>query len=368
MSAPEQTEMPIMLEHINVREMYDGMEVRQVFVVRDVTPREKKDGEPYLQMNIGDRTGTIELVVWPVRNSQYDEVGRVQEIAQVGSLLAVRGKIEIHPQYGARLKVHESDGLVGVKRAREGEYDPDKLVMGPARPVAEIESDLFAIVESIQNPWLHTLTRMFFHSPNEVIDPGGGRTLEHSPFYAAFRDAPAARGVHQAYKHGLLEHTVTVTQTVMAIAANGALGACNVDIAITGALLHDVGKIDLYDNRGLAIEMSHVGLLQGEIPLTYARVRAAIDSIDDFPQVLSDAVLHIVVSHHGREEWGAPVEPVTREAWLVHGVDVLAARLGALDMLEATLPAGEQWTNRDRKRGRGWFAEIPSYGSDTAES
>lgn len=348
--------MSIMLEHTDVREMRNGMEVRQVFVVRDVTPREKTNGDPYLQMNIGDRTGTVECMVWPVRNSNYDEVSRIREIAEVGALLAVRGKIEVHPQYGTRLKVHEADGLVGIKRAREGEYDPDKLVMGPARPVEDIEQDLLIMVRSITNPWLHTLVEMFFHKQ----DPP-------SPFFAAFRDAPAARGVHQAYKHGLMEHTLTVTETVDVIAKGHYLGECNRDIAVTGALLHDVGKVDLYDYQGLAPEMSHVGLLQGEIPLTYMRVRQAIEAVQDFPQLLMDAVLHIIVSHHGREEWGAPVEPVTREAWLVHGVDVLAARLGALDMLEVTLPAGEEWTNRDRKRGRGWFPEIPSYTSDTPE-
>lgn len=368
MSTPEQTEMPIMLDHTDVRDMTDTMEVRQVFVVRDVTPKEKKDGEPYLQLNIGDRTGTVELVVWPVRNSPHDEVARVKEIAEVGALLAVRGKVEVHPQYGTRIKVHEENGRVGVKLAVEGEYDLNRLVMGPARPLVEIEADLHRLVFNVDNNHLRKLLHAFF---------GLGPTLPYPPepqewtppeFYLAFREAPAARGVHQAYRHGLIEHTVSVTQTVIAVADCGALGEVNLDIAVTGALLHDIGKIDLYDYKGLTPEMSPVGLLQGEIPLTYARVRAAIDALEDFPSVLRDAVLHIVVSHHGREEWGAPVEPVTREAWLVHGVDVLAARLGALDMLEATLQAGSEWTNRDRKRGRGWFPTYPESAPVLTES
>lgn len=360
MSVPEQTEMSLMLDHVDVRDMTEGMEVRQVFVVKDALQKEKKDGNPFLQLSVGDRTGTVELVVWPVRNSEYDEVGRIAELAEVGSLLAVRGKVELHPQYGTRIKIHEANGLVAIKRAREGEYDLDRLVMGPARPLVDIEEDLLILVRTVKDDWLRALLNMFFHKPNTVLDPNGNATVEHSPFYAAFRQAPAALGVHQAYRHGLIEHTLSVAETVQAVAGCGALGEVNLDIAITGALLHDVGKIDLYDYKGLAPEMASVGLLQGEIPLTYARVRAAIESIDGFPSVLRDAVLHIVVSHHGREDWGAPVEPVTREAWLVHCVDYTAARLGALDMLEATLPAGTEWTNRDRKRGRGWFPEYPA--------
>jgi 3'-5' exoribonuclease len=137
--------------------------------------------------------------------------------------------------------------------------------------------------------------------------------------------------VHQGYRHGLLEHTVGVAQAVRNAATDGVLGTFNVDLAVTGALLHDIGKVNLYTRGGLATEMTTSGMLIGEMPLSLSLVERAISTIDDFPEPLALGVMHIVASHHGRTEWGATATPATREAMLVHGMDVLAARLGAFD-------------------------------------
>jgi 3'-5' exoribonuclease len=202
-----------------------------------------------------------------------------------------------------------------------------------------METDLRGLLATIQNPHLRRLLGMVFG--------------EGSPTWAAYREAPAAKYYHQAYKHGLLEHCLSVAQAVSAISAT--FPGVDRDVAVTGALLHDIGKLEAYRLHGGTIEMSDEGRLQGEIPLGYYRVRRAIERIDGFPADLAQAVLHIILSHHGSLEHGSPVVPCTREATLVHMVDNLGGRLGSFDRIEKELPAGEQWSSFDKGIGGGAY-------------
>ena len=124
---------------------------------------------------------------------------------------------------------------------------------------------------------------------------------------------------------------------------------------MTGALLHDIGKLEAYQVQGGAISMSDHGRLYGEIPIGYYLVRRAIERMEDFPAELAQAVLHIILSHHGSLEHGSPVVPCTREATLVHMIDNLGGKLGSFDRLEKELPAGEQWSAYDKALGGGAF-------------
>ena len=186
--------------------------------------------------------------------------------------------------------------------------------------------------------------------------PSSART----PTWARYRTAPAAKRFHQAYRHGLLEHSLSVAQAVSAISATFA--GIDRDVAVTGALLHDIGKLDAYAFAGAAIEMTDAGKLQGEIPLGYYRVRRLIDELDGFDPATAEAVLHIILSHHGSLEHGSPVVPCTREATLVHFCDNLGGRLGSFDRLEKELPSGERWSRFDRALGSGaYFATAPAH-------
>jgi 3'-5' exoribonuclease len=180
---------------------------------------------------------------------------------------------------------------------------------------------------------------------------------EGSPTWARFRSAPAAKHFHQAYRHGLLEHSLSVAQAVNAMGAPFA--GIDRDVAVTGALLHDIGKLDAYAFAGDAIEMTDAGKLQGEIPLGYFRVRRVIEDLDGFDAATAEAVLHIILSHHGSLEHGSPVVPCTREATLVHFCDNLGGRLGSFDRLEKQLPSGERWSRFDRALGGGAYFAAP---------
>jgi 3'-5' exoribonuclease len=185
---------------------------------------------------------------------------------------------------------------------------------------------------TIQNPQLQALLDRLYGRDSRV--------------FKRFREAPAAKYYHQAYRHGLLDHTVSVAQAVSAAA--GAFPEIDRDIAVTGALLHDIGKIQAYNSDPLAIDLTDAGRLLGEIPLGYYLVRRTIETIEDFDAELAKAILHIVLSHHGKLENGSPVVPATREATLVHAMDNLGGTLGSFDRIERELPEGEAWSRFDR--------------------
>ncbi len=154
-----------------------------------------------------------------------------------------------------------------VRAAEPDEYREEDLRDGPTRAPAQMEADLRELLATIQNPHLRRLLSVVFG--------------EGSPTWAIYREAPAAKRYHQAYRHGLLEHCLTVAQSVSAISAT--FPGIDRDVAVTGALLHDIGKLEAYEvNRG-AISMSDHGRLYGEIPLGYYTVRRAIEDLDGFP-------------------------------------------------------------------------------------
>jgi 3'-5' exoribonuclease len=311
---------------MEVRLFTDGCEVAQALLVREVEIRQRRDGSNYLRIVLGDRTGSVPAMVW-------EEVDAVRTCCVPGEVVYVTGRFSIHPRYGPQLAVLE------MRRADEHEYVRGELVDGPARATDQMEADLRDLIHTVQNPDLRRLLRLVLG--------------EESPLWRRYREAPAAKVYHQAYRHGLLEHSLTVAQAVSALSA--IFPGIDRDLAVTGALLHDVGKLDVYELDRGAISLSDHGRLQGEIPLGYYRVRRAIERLDGFPPELAQAVLHIILSHHGALEHGSPVVPCTREATLVHMVDNLGGRLGSFDRLERQLPAGEQWSGYDRALGGGAF-------------
>jgi 3'-5' exoribonuclease len=180
-----------------------------------------------------------------------------------------------------------------------------------------------------------------------------------SAFFRRWLEAPAAKHYHQAYKHGLFEHCLSVAQGVHALAAT--FPGVDHDVAVTGALLHDIGKIEAYSMAGGAIELTDAGKLQGEIPLGYYIVRREIEEIAGFSPETAQAVLHIILSHHGQLEHGSPVVPCTREATLVHMIDNLGGRLGSFDRIEKSLGDGERWSGFDRAiSGSAYFGARPA--------
>ncbi len=315
---------------MQIREFHDGCQVATALVVRAVEVRRRRDGSEYLRLTLGDRTGSVPAIV-------LDEVEAARRVCAPGAIVHVTGTYTAHPRFGPRLEVQT------VREADEREYQRELLIDGPALSADQMEADLRGLVATVQNPGLRRLLTSMLG--------------EGSPTWERFREAPAAKHYHQAYRHGLLEHCLSVAQAVSVISAT--FPGIDRDVAVTGALLHDIGKLDAYAQQGDAIEMSDHGRLYGEIPLGYYRVRRQIEQLEGFPEELAAAVLHIILSHHGTLEHGSPVVPCTREATLVHMVDSLGSRLGSFDRVEKALPAGAQWSGYDKGIGGGAYFGAP---------
>jgi 3'-5' exoribonuclease len=311
-----------------VRHLEDGQELDQVLLVRERHMRGRRDGSDYVRLVLGDRSGSVPAVLW-------DGIAELAAQCDPGTPVRVAGRYTVHPRYGPEVLVRALDV------AQPGEYDGAELAEASPQDPDTMEYALRELVATIRNPHLSALL-------GEVFGP-------ESATWRQYREAPAAKRYHQAYRHGLLEHSLTVAQAVSAISAT--FPGIDREVAVTGALLHDIGKLDAYTSDPLAIDMTDAGKLQGEIPLGYYRVRRLIEDLPGFPEELAVAVLHIILSHHGALEHGSPVVPCTREATLVHMIDNLGGRLGSFDRLEKSLPDGTRWSPFDRALGGGaWFA------------
>jgi len=307
-------------------ELSDGTEVDQVLMVRGVERRQRRDGGDYLRLQLGDRTGAVACMVW-------DELAEVERFARAGEAVHVAGRYTVHPRFGPQINLRE------LSLAEAGSFEMSDLLDGPAREVAQMECEVRELLGTIQQPHLRVLLERLLG--------------EGSQSWARYRLAPAAKYYHQAYRHGLLEHSLGVAQAVSTISAT--FPGIDRDVAVTGALLHDIGKLDAYAGEPGAIELTDAGRLHGEIALGYYRIRREIEEIDGFPPLLAQALEHIILSHHGALEHGSPVVPCTREATLVHMIDNLGGRLGSFDRLEKELAPGASWSNFDRAIGAGAF-------------
>jgi 3'-5' exoribonuclease len=232
-----------------VRDLQHGSDLNQVLLVREADRRQRRDGGEFLKLVLGDRTGGVPAMVG-------DDVAQALELCRAGSPVHVVGRYEVHQRWGAQI------AILKLGPALDGTYDPADLHDGPPRRVDHMEADFRELLATVQDPHLGRLLDTFFGEGSET--------------WALYRIAPAAKRYHQAYLHGLLEHCLTVAQAVSAISAT--FPGIDRDVAVTGALLHDIGKLEAY-TCDAPIDMTDEGRLQGEIPLGYYRVRRSSSSV-----------------------------------------------------------------------------------------
>ena len=293
-----------------------GTRLDRILLVCDVERRSKRDGAVWLRMRVADRSASLAAVMWDP----------TVPLPRCGSAYSVSGTLDDHPRYGRQLTV---EALAPVP---EGDVPWDDLLDGPERDVALLEGDLDLLIASVRDPHLHAVLERILGAGTD-----SGRR---------FRTMPAAKLHHHAYRHGLLDHSVAVAQLVSAAALT--LPGIDRDLAVTGALLHDIGKIEAYEASPGGADLSDTGRLLGEIPLGFARVRDAFADLPDFPGRTAEALLHVVLAHHGRLEHGSPVVPCTREATLVHAMDALSGQMGAYDRLSKEAAPDATWSRFDR--------------------
>src|SRR5947209_8441231 len=197
---------------VQVRELTDGSDIDLVLMVREAETRRRRDGAEYLRLQLGDRTGTIAAVVW-------DGVSDCAPHARAGEPVRVMGRFARHPRYGAQVTVR------ALQPPAPESFSLADLLDGPPSGVSEMEADLRELTATVRQPHLRALLERVFGDGSEL--------------WARFRDAPAAKHYHQAYRHGLLEHALSVGQAAHLLSST--FPGIDHDLAVTGALLHDIG-------------------------------------------------------------------------------------------------------------------------------
>ncbi len=287
------------------------------FVLADLSLQMAHSGRPYLAFELQDRSGRI--------TGRWNEIdGDLVDDLEVGSGVRVSGKVV---RLDGRLQV-VAEALV----AHEVESPADYLPASP-RPLDDMEAELRALIGSLREP-LQGIT---------------AAVLLDETFLQSFRCAPAARRLHHACVGGLIEHTLAVARLCEAFASQ--YPAADRDLLLAAALLHDAGKVYEYA-VGQTFEHTIEGRLLGHIVMIATRVSEVIRRRNDVPDDLRVRLLHAVVAHHGRLEYGSPIVPSTIEAALLHQADVTDAQArGFLDQVARDGQREGPWTEYSRMFG-----------------
>ena len=271
-----------------------------VFVLGGVSAAVSSRGDRYLRLALQDRTGAIEAFVW-------DDVHRYEGVFQAGDVVEVWGRVRAHR---GRPQVHVSR-LRRLEDKELAEMDPADLRPGLDRAARErCWRTVDGAAARVEDPNLRRLLDAYLKDPE---------------FRKAFEGARAAKGMHHSYEGGLLEHTAALLELVQAVAAVYG-DRLNRDLLIAGAFLHDAAKILEMDPK--SGEYTDAGRLVGHLVLGVTLLEERIRAIPGFPEDLRLHLMHLILAHHERSEWGSPVKPQTLEALVLHHLDLLDARVG----------------------------------------
>ena len=259
--------------------------------------RATREGKPFLRLELSDRTGTIEARIW--ENVEY-----VVASFERDDIIKIQGRVESY-RNKTQLAIDK------IRRADPAEIDLADYFPHTAEDVEQLYLRLCGHASAVSNPWLRTLLASVIEDP--AIVP-------------RLKRAPAAKIMHHAFLGGLLEHVVSLCDLCRAVARH--YQELDVDLLITGAVLHDIGKLDelCYER---AISYTVEGQLLGHIILELEQVTKKMDGIDGFPADLKTLIKHLLISHHGQYEFGSPKLPMFREALVLHYLDDLDSKMGA---------------------------------------
>ena len=293
-----------------IREMSPGLEGWGFFLCTYKEIRQGR-GEPFISLSLQDKTGLI-------RGTVLTDALRLREEFDSGEFVKIQGKTNVH-NGSLQLLVDRIRRINPDQDAGQGFREEDCVLSAP-RPVDEMWNEMQELIQHVRDPHIRELlTRI---------------TTRHAD---RIRVWPAALRVHHAYRSGFLEHVLSVASS--AIRLGTAYGA-NQDLLTAGALLHDIGKLEEL-NYEQATSYSREGNLVGHVALGAIMVRNVMASIPDFPDILRTQIEHLVVSHHGHKEYGAPVEPMTLEAMILAAVDDLDSKVNQLKQAVAEEGEGE---------------------------
>ncbi len=306
-----------------ISELRAGQRVHGVYGVQRKQLRTFRDEQKgyYLDLQLGDRSGSLPARVW-------DDASSVKDSFDEGDVVRVKATVQTYRGQN-QLVIDEIQAL------DEESVPAERFIAASPRPVEQMQEELWQLIESVEDRFLAQLLTEMFGDP---------------AFYRKYTLAPAAKKVHHNYLHGLLEHSLEVAR----LASRGApdSGNLNTDLLMAGGILHDVGKIEELACVG-SIQYTEAGRLLGHVVLGFRMVTARLQNIDGFPQSQARHLQHLLLSHHGKHDYGAPVLPQTREAVVLHQADMFSGKASqAAITTEKARKKGSSWSGYDQLLGR----------------
>lgn len=303
----------------------DGLEVEGIYLVRERFNGITKNGDPYVGLTLGDKTGEVEARLWGCPHDRLP-------FASKDKVIWVRAEVSKYKER-PQLKVVE----VAPREQPDISIFLDRSSLDPDKMLSELRGSL----SSMQSEPLTQLAKAFF---------------EDTELVAQFKEAPGAKAFHHSYLGGLLEHTLSVVQ--LADLITKAYPFLDRDLLLISALLHDVGKVRELKWWPYSIEYTDEGRLLGHILLGVDILNQLLAKIPEFPPTLKLTISHIILSHHGELEFGSPKRPKTLEAIALNLIDDLDAKLsGVKRFMEQDNKEGN-WTEYNRMLSR-FFLKNP---------
>ncbi len=301
-----------------IETLREGERVNEVFLCKHKQAAVTKNGKPYENMILQDKTGTLDAKIWEPDSQGIDDFDRFDYISVTGDVTSFQGALQLN--------------VKRVRKAQPGEYEPGDYLPVSDRDVDEMYRELKDMISSIETPCLKKLLSKFF--------------LEDKEFEKRFKFHSAAKTVHHGFVGGLLEHTLGVTKLCEAFCRQYPM--LNRDLLLSAAMFHDIGKLE---ELSVFPENDYTddGQLLGHIVIGTEWVGEKIREIPEFPKKLSSELKHCILAHHGELEYGSPKKPALVEAVALSFADNVDAKMETLKEAFAPVPEGNtEWLGYNR--------------------
>lgn len=311
-------------------DLREGDSFEGFYVVRESSLNTAVNGKHYIRMTLADASASVGANVWDANPELF-------QLCPPNSIVKVQGAGEV---YRGRMQLR----ITRFRPAHESEVSIERFLPKTSKDADAMRKELLDLVDSIRDPDYKALAEAFF-SDRKMLDD--------------FTRAPAAREVHHAWIGGLLEHTLSLARLAECFAGEGGVDR---DLLLVGALLHDIGKTEEL-SVGLSIEYSDRGKLLGHLYIGSEMAAKRAAAIPGFPRIKLELVQHLILSHHGRHEYGSPVLPKIPEAFALHHIDNLDAKVVTANRLIDAIPDQEKnWTEFSRTLETALFRAGPAKG------
>ncbi len=285
------------MRYINT--LVEGETIRNIYLCKVKRSAETRNGKPYDNLILQDKTGTLDGKVWDPNSGGIADYAENDFIEVFGDVITYNNNLQLN--------------IRQIRKAAEGEYVPADFMPTTEKSTDGMYQELLGYIRKIENPYLRQTVEFYF--------------VKNDAFAKKFRAHSAAKSVHHGFSGGLLEHTLSVVKFCEYMA--GAYPILNKDLLITAAICHDIGKI-----KELSAfpenDCTDDGQLLGHIVIGVEMISDAVRNIPDFPEKLASELKHCIIAHHGELEYGSPKKPALAEALALNFADCADAKLQTL--------------------------------------